>query len=947
MKSMSSFISVIIVLFLIATSVGISLGPTRNNSSSVARTEPQRAKSTRESSAPGAWSIETVDPGPGVGYDVSMAMADDGTIHIAYQDDLNDVIMYAKWNGVEWERREFDDILVKNYGSSIALDSAGRPAITFCDDGDLLLIRNEPGQWVSSVLDGADGSYVGCFSSIAFDSQNNMHISYQDATQDAFNLKYAYKGGGSWALENVDTDGVTGKYTSLAVGTNNVPQIAYQKTEGGLLKYAKKSGGWNIQTVDQDDEYVTGRYTSIKLDSGGNPHIAYYEATNGLLMYARNTGGNWVIENPDPDDNLGAYPSLVLDDDDRPHITYYGAEWDNGNGKLKYTYHDGTSWVLSTLDNTAGMGRDSTIVLDGDGRPVVAYSDAAQSLVKLLRWDEEAPVAEAGSNIFLNQQGRAYFDGSASTDNFCVKGYKWTVVEKGVQRTMSGESPEHKFAWAGIYEVKLNVTDAAGNWATDVLTVTVNDTEAPVANAGADQHTGQHDIVTFNGSMSTDNVGIVSYRWKVMDGSGTHTINDEVASYTFEDTGIFEVILNVTDASDNWATDNLSVFVRDGTPPVAAAGPDQTVDQGDIVILDALASTDNVGIVDYEWTFTDEGTLHTITGWEMRYKFENAGAYEVTLNVTDALWNWEVDTVIITVIDTTDPVADPGEPMTAPQGQEVMFNGSKSTDNLDIVKYEWTFFYDENKFTLKGVTVGHVFEIIGTYDVTLRVVDEEGNADEALVSVNVTDGMDPVAMAAFNSTGLAGDTVTFNGSLSSDNVGISQYTWSFMYRGKTKILNGRMPTFTFEVRGDYNVTLNVTDGEENWNAYTFPVKIEKKKDTGGDDDTTGDDDHGIGTQPVDDGFYGKLGKYCWALTTIMVLTVLVGIFIIVFAIVTRKKGKGKGKGEDEDEEKKKVEEKPLSQEEYYRELYGTGSLGAVETVNVQPQAGSPPPGQGP
>ena len=949
MNPRTHHLSAFIVLLLLASVFGIAVRPLGTGSVETRDDSTVIPESTRDSGAPGGWSIETVDPGPGVGYDISMVMDDDETIHIAYQDDTNDMIRYAKWDGTEWSNTGFDieefKILVKNYGSSIALDSSGRPAFTFCDDGDLLLIRNEPGQWVLDHIDGTDGSYVGCFSSIEFDSQDNIHISYQDASQGAFNLKYAKKAGGPWSIQEVDSDGMTGKYTSLAVDGNNDPHISYMKTEGGDLKYAKNSGNWNDEVVDDDAEYVTGWHTSIEVDSGNRPHIAYYEVTNGKLMYTRNTGGGWNTENPDPDDDTGAYPSLVLDGDNRPHITYYGAPWNANNGQLKYVHYNGNDWELSTLDATAGAGKYSTLALDGDGRPVVAYTDASQTSVKVLRWDDEAPVAEAGPDEYINQNGRVYFDGTGSTDNFCVKNYKWTFQESGVTRTLTGEEPVHKFAVAGTYNVYLNVTDAAGNWDTDFLAVTVNDTASPVAKAGADKYAKQHEPVTFNGTQSTDNVGITKYKWTVYDTDGKQTLTGPVITHTFEDVGMFEVVLNVTDARGNWGIDNATVTIGDGTPPVAEAGEDKTVEQGDSVTIDGLGSTDNVEVVSYVWTFVEQGSMRTFTGWELRYTFDHAGVFEITLNVSDKAHNWDTDTVVVTVLDITPPVADTGEDIRVPQEAEIVFNGSKSSDNVGVTEFLWSFTDKGGKVTLSGETAKYTFQDIGIYEVTLRVEDEEGNADQKKMTVNVTDGLSPIAIASSNSTGYAGDTVTFYGNLSTDNVGIDQYLWSFMYKGKTKKLYGEVATYQFDSIGDFNVTLNVTDSEGNWDAYSFMVEISKRKTTD-DDDTGPADDDGPDITPVQANrdFMDKLSDYCLVLVVVMFLTVAMGVFIIVYAVVTRKKEKGKGEVEKEGDQ----EEKPLSEEDYYKQLYGSTSTPDTSPANLPPQAPParpPPPGQ--
>jgi PKD repeat protein len=84
----------------------------------------------------------------------------------------------------------------------------------------------------------------------------------------------------------------------------------------------------------------------------------------------------------------------------------------------------------------------------------------------------------------------------------------------------------------------------------------------------------------------------------------------------------------------------------DATKPTANAGQDQTVNVGETVNFDAGGSSDNVGIVSYEWNFGD-GT--TATGKTTTHIYTILGPYTVTLTVKDAAGNTATDSLIITV----------------------------------------------------------------------------------------------------------------------------------------------------------------------------------------------------------------------------------------------------------------------------------------------------------
>ena len=91
--------------------------------------------------------------------------------------------------------------------------------------------------------------------------------------------------------------------------------------------------------------------------------------------------------------------------------------------------------------------------------------------------------------------------------------------------------------------------------------------------------------------------------------------------------------------------------ILDTTPPVAYAGSDKTIIEDDPIILDASASSDNIGIVNYEWDFGD-GTNGT--GMTTIRTYPDQGTYVVTLTVRDKAGNNARDSVTITVLRDTD-----------------------------------------------------------------------------------------------------------------------------------------------------------------------------------------------------------------------------------------------------------------------------------------------------
>lgn len=93
---------------------------------------------------------------------------------------------------------------------------------------------------------------------------------------------------------------------------------------------------------------------------------------------------------------------------------------------------------------------------------------------------------------------------------------------------------------------------------------------------------------------------------------------------------------------------HIAVTVVPAIPPVADAGEDLTVPPGGTVLFNGSESTDNVGVVNYTWRFTD-GTNYILYGETVSHTFERSGTYEITFTVRDAAGQASTETIVITV----------------------------------------------------------------------------------------------------------------------------------------------------------------------------------------------------------------------------------------------------------------------------------------------------------
>ena len=121
-----------------------------------------------------------------------------------------------------------------------------------------------------------------------------------------------------------------------------------------------------------------------------------------------------------------------------------------------------------------------------------------------------------------------------------------------------------------------NFLDQTG-WVPEYVTATVTavDNQPPVADAGEDQTVNEDTLVTFDGSASSDNVGITSYTWTLTDVT-LQTLTDVNPTYIFSTPGTYTVTLTVWDVAGNSDTDSIIITVlsaEEPPPPPAEAFP--------------------------------------------------------------------------------------------------------------------------------------------------------------------------------------------------------------------------------------------------------------------------------------------------------------------------------------------------------------------------------------
>ncbi|MCH7735319.1 MAG: collagen-like protein [Chloroflexi bacterium] len=252
-----------------------------------------------------------------------------------------------------------------------------------------------PSTHTIEVVDTANA--VGFDTSITIGTDGFPIISYRDGTNG--DLKFVRCGNATCSADNtvviLDSEGVVGFDTSIAVGTDGFPIISYRDITNGNLKVAHCgtsdcTSGNTILTVD--DLGRTGEGTSIAIGSDGLPIISFRDDFTEQLRVVHcgdlTCSENNLTQKLDNDDFGGFQSSIAIGVDGFPIIVYRIGITDDLRiihcGNVRCSKDN----VGRTLDSVGNVGFNPSIAIGSDGLPVIAYKNDSTSDLKFIRCED-------------------------------------------------------------------------------------------------------------------------------------------------------------------------------------------------------------------------------------------------------------------------------------------------------------------------------------------------------------------------------------------------------------------------------------------------------------------------------------------------------------------------------------------------------------------------------
>ncbi len=581
----------------------------------------------------------------------------------------------------------------------------------------------------------------------------------------------------------------------------------------------------------------------LRFGADGANHYAYtrqvFSRTPGLRAEARVRTSAWNTEQVfgfKTDDGGVGWNNWV-----------YGVAMDNG--QIAW-------WEKGTLANTGftynqNEWYDFRIELKESAGALYYYKPAASNEWVLVR-DSNAHSTAAFRRGFLKHSGTTVFE----ADSY----HEWVAGIKPVHRLYLHH--------LGTHDVELTLIDQALNTHTVNTTITCSANDLPVAayhpfNLTLDENQAVNGVweVPFNALLSSDDHGIMRYEWDVGYEPSLGFLPENNRSptmvYQFTTPGTTLIALRVTDHLLQQQIVAGQVTRLAGSAPTALLPSGYTVEKGWLVEFDGTASTDDSGVVRYEWEFGDGNTGE---GGRPVHVYRTETNCVLRLRVYDGVGqmsNWA--TAMVAVVTSSAPTAVAGSGYTGGAGgPPVYFDGSASTDNIDpnviqgVVRYNWDIDIgvdsggDGNPSNDVDYVVSnpfHTYALSGVYTSRLVVVDGPGNADTNDVIVTIVADLPPDVICVpwhgdpeFYHKAISGEPVILKAVVR--DAGALTHQWLFGDGSSSAVtaVNNRYAVETthtyYGVPGQpFTATLIVRDGAGNSAQDEYLVKLAPPDDT--------------------------------------------------------------------------------------------------------------------
>ncbi len=429
----------------------------------------------------------------------------------------------------------------------------------------------------------------------------------------------------------------------------------------------------------------------------------------------------------------------------------------------------------------------------------------------------------------------------------------FTMVLSGGNYTYSSS-----FTGLGTYSYTIWASDASGNYVSKSGQFTIQDTLPPqVTGASVSPDPGEvYQDVTITADV-WENSGVASVSVRIVDPDGLvvgnftmEAVDIDTYDYTLalSKLGVYNFTVWVEDDVGLFGSLQGSFTVEDSTDPVIGT-PTVTPDPQELGQTVAFSvqvadnyALDSVNILIRDPNDDPVGSFPmTLVSGDYTYSssFSMVGTYSYRIEAFDTSGNGDLVTGSFVIQDITPPTI--GTPTASPDPQEVGLTvtlsvnasdnyqlaavGVAITDPNDSLVGNFSMTLDSGTWSYSAS-----FDELGTYTYVAWARDTSGNIVTSAGDFVIQDTTSPQAAEVESLTVDAGEEFSLDGSDSTDNHGVANYTWDF---GDGTFGYAATLTHVYDEAGEYTVTLTVRDAAGNEDSHSFTVTVLPLQEAGG------------------------------------------------------------------------------------------------------------------
>jgi hypothetical protein len=250
------------------------------------------------------------------------------------------VQVYSSAGG--WDYQVADYGIFGNAVAAQAPNGSLHVALHNWEEKSLYYLQNSRGTWDALEVD--SNGLVGHYSAIAVDA-SGVHIAYnvEDTGGESIGVRYAFNSGGGWSIQEVVEEPGAGKFPAIALDSLGVPYITFNTETGVDLARPGADRAWEIQTLT--GAKPRGRASGVDVDGNDLLHVVFHnDATPDGLNYASGDFDTLSYETIPGPSGVGDTMAMDVDENDVVHVIYYSS----ATGSV-YGHNAAKAWTFTPI----------------------------------------------------------------------------------------------------------------------------------------------------------------------------------------------------------------------------------------------------------------------------------------------------------------------------------------------------------------------------------------------------------------------------------------------------------------------------------------------------------------------------------------------------------------------------------------------------------------------